>query len=303
MLNRLLASALPLAPKRAVHLVARRYVAGSTLEAALDCVEKLNRSGARATVDILGEYAHDAADVERTQDAYLSVLRRLEERKLDSSVSVKLTALGLKIDRERCAKAAMAICEEARSSSSFVRLDMEDTSCTDDTLEIYRTLAETFENVGPVLQAYLRRTVSDARSLAATRANVRLCKGIYVEKRELAFKDREIIRLNYTRTLRVLLESGCYVGIATHDELLVFEALRVIDELGVERDGYEFQMLLGVDEELRRILIDAGHHLRVYVPYGKQWYEYSMRRLKENPEIAGHVARATLGRMLGREKR
>ena len=180
----------------------------------------------------------------------------------------------------------------------FVRLDMEDATYTDRTLALYERLRPEFEGVGPVLQARLRRTTDDARSLAATAANVRLCKGIYREPPEIAWTDREDIRHSFAETLRILLEAGCFVGIATHDMRLIEEADDLIRKLGLSKADYEFQMLLGVEESLRRALIAAGHRLRVYVPFGERWYEYSLRRLKENPEIAGHVARATIKRLL-----
>lgn len=295
-LSHAIAHALPVLPRRLVHVVAKKYVAGSNLEDALRCVRELNAAGASATVDVLGEFITHLGDADRTRDEYVRLMKALAERRLDANVSVKLTALGLKIDAERCLANVATLCEEARALGSFVRLDMEDSSCTEDTLRLYERLRERYDNVGPVLQAYLRRTIHDARRVSARQpANVRLCKGIYVETRDIAWKDREIVRRNYAWVLRELLAAGCKVGIATHDELLAWEALRAVDELRIPKERYEFQMLLGVDTELRDILIRAGHPLRVYVPYGTHWYEYSLRRLKENPEVAGHVLRATLG--------
>ena len=301
-LNRLLAETLPAFPKRLVHLVARRYVAGATLPEALACVARLNDEGARASVDILGENVLRREQCTRTRDAYIEVLTALERQRADASVSIKLTALGLKLDPALCRQNVVAILEVARGHGRFVRIDMEDSTCTEATLQLHESLRAEFDNVGPVLQACLRRTVSDARALAAMKANVRLCKGIYDESREIAWKDRDIVRRNFAEILKVLFEGGCHVGIATHDELLVWEAIRLIDEMGLHPSRYEFQMLLGVEEQLRRILIRAGHPLRVYVPFGEHWYEYSLRRLKENPEVAGHVARATVARFLGRDR-
>jgi proline dehydrogenase len=294
--DKALASTLPVLPRGLVHQVARRYIAGETLPEALDCVERLNEQGCAATVDVLGEHSSLREDAVRTRQAYSELLAALEARGLDANVSIKLTALGLGTHPELCEESVRSLCEEAASRDNFIRIDMEDSSVTQPTLDLYDALRRDFENVGPVLQAYLRRTIDDAKQLAAHQASVRLCKGIYVEPRAIAWKDREIVRRNFTRTLQTLLEGGCYVGIATHDELLVWEALRLVDELGLGPEDYEFQMLLGVDEELRTILVDAGHRMRVYVPFGRRWYEYSLRRLKENPEIAGHVARATLSR-------
>jgi proline dehydrogenase len=291
-----LASLLPALPKGVVHSVARRYIAGASLDEALACVEGLNEAGAAATVDILGESCEDRDAALRTRDAYAELLGALDERGLDANVSIKLTALGLALDPGLCEESVRALCTQAGELENFVRIDMEDSPYTQATLDLYESLRADFDNVGPVLQAYLRRTIEDAKALAAHQASVRLCKGIYVEPRKIAWKDRETVRRNFVRALDIMMAGGCYLGIATHDELLVWEALRLIDEHELSHEDYEFQMLLGVDDELREILIDGGHRLRVYVPFGEQWYEYSMRRLKENPEIAGHVARATLSR-------
>ena len=300
-LDSALTAVLPLMPRGLVHLVAQRYVAGSTLDDALATVEKLGREGAAATIDILGEDDTAPAEADATRDAYVAALRAIHARGADANVSIKLTGLGFLLDRAACLRRVSAICDEAATLGNFVRIDMEGSAWTQKTLDLFYALHDKHPNVGIVLQAYLRRTPADARSLAAAGANVRLCKGIYVEPREIAWKDREIVRRNYAWALRLLWEGGASrVGVATHDETLVWEALRLIDDLRVEKPRYEFQMLLGVEDELRRLLVASGHRVRVYVPYGRRWYEYSMRRLKENPVIAGHVARATVGRLLGR---
>jgi proline dehydrogenase len=297
-MNRALVATLPLLPRSLVHLVARNYVAGSRLEDAVACVQRLNAEGSRATIDVLGEFISRLDEAARTRDAYMAVLRAIRERRLDSTVSIKLTALGLKLDPAACRAHVAAICEEARAQRTFVRLDMEDSSCTQATLDLFEDLHRSFDNVGPVLQASLRRTAADARKLARPGVSVRLCKGIYVEPPAVAWRDREIIRRNYAHVLETLLRGGAHVGVATHDEMLVFEMLRLKDLLSLENSRFEFQMLLGVEVELRRLLTSRGHEMRVYVPFGERWYEYSIRRLKENPEIAGHVARATFKRLL-----
>jgi proline dehydrogenase len=186
------------------------------------------------------------------------------------------------------------IVETAGRFGNFVRIDMEDHTTTDATLRIYRELHGRFGNLGVVLQAYMRRTLRDIEELPDQGASVRLCKGIYVEPRKIAWKGFETVRHNYVQALDKLFSRGVYVGIATHDEYLAAEAVGLIDRYGVPRERYEFQMLLGVDDELRRILLAGGHRLRVYVPYGRDWYPYSMRRLRENPEVARHVLRAML---------
>lgn len=294
--DRLVVAALPVVPRPLVGMFSRPYIAGTRLDQAMAKVRELNRAGCMATVDVLGEHISRLEEAEGPRDAYLELLDAIRREAVDSNVSIKLTQLGLKIDPEACYRHLRALVARAAEQGNFVRIDMEESACTDLTLGIYRRLrAEGFTNTGVVLQAMLRRTLSDAEALAREGANIRLCKGIYVEPRALAWNDREIVRRNYTLILECLLEAGCYVGIATHDEPLVWDALRVIRRLGLRREAYEFQMLLGVDEELRRILTGGGHRLRVYVPFGEQWYAYSSRRLRENPRLAGTVARAALG--------
>ena len=285
---------LPLVPKAAVGRVASRYVAGETLGDAVATVRRLNERGAMATVDVLGEEVSERGRAEAAVDEYLRALAAIEREGLDCNVSIKLTLLGLKIDRDFCRDNVARIAEAAAARGNFVRLDMEDRTTTDDTLGIYHELQPRTGNLGVVLQAYMRRTLADVDALPDS-ANVRLCKGIYVEPRAVAWKGYETVRHNFVAALGKLLRRGIYAAIATHDELLVCAARALLDEHRVPRERYELQMLLGVDEELGRILIDEGHRLRVYVPYGQDWYAYSVRRLRENPEIAGHVMRATLG--------
>jgi proline dehydrogenase len=215
---------------------------------------------------------------------------------LDSNISVKLTALGLKIDAQACRKQFARILEAARSHGNFVRIDMEDSSVTEETIRVYLEARKSTDRVGLVLQAYLRRSREDARRAIGVRANVRICKGIYTEPPEVAYQKREEIRDNFAALVEDFLQAGCYVGIATHDETVVERALATIRRLGLPREAYEFQMLLGVARTLRRRLVAAGHRLRVYVPYGRSWHAYSMRRLRENPDIAGQIVKGLLGR-------
>ncbi|HEY3171096.1 MAG TPA: proline dehydrogenase family protein [Thermoanaerobaculia bacterium] len=296
--NRVIVAALPLVPHPLVRRIAQRYVAGETLEQALETVEALNAEGCMATLDVLGEDVARFEETERTVAEYLRALDGIASRGLDSNISVKLTALGLKIDPQHCRREFARIVDGARRHSNFVRIDMEDSSVTDVTIRIFEEAREKYAGVGLVLQAYLRRSLEDAKRAAAFRANVRVCKGIYVEPAEIAFQDREEIRDNYSSLVDLLLGEGCYVGIATHDPVLVRRALATIARLGLPREAYEFQMLLGVAGELRRRLVSAGHRLRVYVPYGEAWEAYSMRRLKENPAIAGHVVKGLFRREL-----
>ena len=285
---------LPLVPKPIVGRVAKRYVAGETLEHALSTIEQLARDGAMATMDLLGEEVRERPKALAAADEYERMLDAIAERKLVANISVKLSALGLNIDERFCSENLDRIAAAARRHGNFVRVDMEDASTTDATLRLYREMQARHGNLGVVFQAYMRRTLSDIAALPETGANVRLCKGIYVEPRAIAFKAYETVRLNFLQALEKLFERGIYVGIATHDEHLVCGALGLIDRYRVPRERYEFQMLLGVEPELRRILLAEGHRLRVYVPYGRDWYPYSTRRLRENPEVAKHVVRAFL---------
>jgi proline dehydrogenase len=248
---------------------------------------------------VLGEEITHEDEARTIARAYRDALEAIEGESLESNVSVKPTALGLALSYELCRENLESILRAAAANDNFVRIDMEDSSTTDDTLRMYRELRQSgFDKVGVVLQAYLRRTVDDVAALADLDANVRLCKGIYVEPASIAFTDADEIRANYVRALDALLDAGAYVGIATHDEWLIGEALSRVD--GMDESEYEFQMLLGVRERRARELVRDGHRLRVYVPFGEQWYEYSLRRLQENPAMAGTIAKATVDRVLGR---
>jgi proline dehydrogenase len=292
--NRLLVTALPLVPKAIVGRVASRYVAGETLDDAVNVVRTLNSQGAMATIDVLGEEVHVREKAVTAVDEYIRVFETISAQKLDSNVSIKPTLLGLKIDEGFCKDNIERIVATAKQHGNFVRIDMEDRTTTDATLRIYRDLHARYGNVGVVLQAYMRRTLRDIDELPEQGASVRLCKGIYVEPREAAWKGYDTVRANFVDALEKLIVRGVYPAIATHDEYLACRAVGLVDKHGLARDRYELQMLLGVDEELRRILIAGGHRLRVYVPYGRDWYPYSMRRLRENPEVARHVLKAML---------
>ena len=292
---------LPAVPKQVVHLLAQRYIAGPTLEDACREVEEANRHGKLATIDVLGEEINRDEEARAIAQAYRDVFETIEHRELDSNVSVKLTALGLKLDYELCRENLESVVREAARRDNFVRIDMEDSSTTDETLRLYRELREAgHENLGIVLQAYLRRTIDDVRSLADLQPSVRICKGIYVEPPKLAYEGYEEVRTNFLRALEALLDAGCYVGIATHDEWLVSEGRRIVARRELGREEYEFQMLLGVAEPLGDRLVRESHRLRIYVPFGEHWYAYSLRRLQENPKIAGYIAADTLGRLVPR---
>ncbi len=290
-LNRLIVATLPLTPKSLVRRIASRYVAGETLGDAVALVQSLNAEGCMATLDVLGE---DVTRREETEQAVIDYERALDEiaaQGLDSNISVKLTALGLKLDPAECRRQFGRIVAAARTRGIFVRIDMEDSSVTEETIRLFLETRQAYEKVGIVLQAYLRRSLADARRIAAVGGNVRVCKGIYVEPPSIAFQDRDQIRDSYMELVETLLDAGSYVGIATHDPTLVERARSLVARRKLGREAYEFQMLLGVAGTLRRRLVEERHRLRVYVPYGEAWYAYSVRRLKENPSIAGHVLR------------
>jgi len=300
-LDRTIARVLPAVPKPLVHKLAERYIAGSTLEDACGVVKTVNAQGKLATIDVLGEEITRDEEARAIAGAYLDVFETIERQGLDSNVSIKLTALGLKLDYELCRENLEAVVRDAARRGNFVRIDMEDSSTTDDALRLYRGLrAAGLDNVGIVLQAYLRRTLDDIDALADLRPSVRICKGIYVEPPELAYQGYEEVRANFVRALEALLDAGSYVGIATHDEWLVSEGRRIVGRRGLGSNQYEFQMLLGITEQLGDRLVREGHRLRIYVPFGEHWYAYSMRRLQENPKIAGYIAADALARLVPR---
>jgi proline dehydrogenase len=268
---------MPFVPKPIVGKVAQRYVAGEEVSDAVRTIKELNDEGAMATVDVLGEEIHDPAKAKIAVDQYLGLLETIDAENLDSNVSIKPTMLGLKIDEEMCRDHIGTLVRRAAELDNFVRIDMEDNTCTDATIRIYRHLH------------------SEHGHLLPLGPNIRLCKGIYREPRMIAWKQYETVRSNFIYTMEKLLAGGAYVGIATHDVHLVWAGMAAVDRLGLRPEEYEFQMLYGVDPELRRIILDRGHRLRVYVPFGKDWYPYSMRRLRENPTVAHHVTRAMLG--------
>jgi proline dehydrogenase len=294
-LDRAIVRLLPAVPRPVVRKLSSRYIAGPSLDDAIRVVRRLNAKGKLATVDVLGEAVTAPDEARAIAGQYHDVLARIDEEGLEANVSVKLTGLGLELDYDLCRENLEAVVTDAGARNTFVRIDMEDSSTTDRTLQLYRELhGEGHDNLGVVLQAYLERTLDDVRGLD----NVRLCKGIYVEPPAIAYRDFDEVRASYVRSLEALVAQGSYVAVATHDEYLIGEALRIVEPL--PRDRYEFQMLLGVRPDGADELVADGHRLRVYVPYGTHWYEYSVRRLQENPKIAGYVAADVVGRILRR---
>jgi proline dehydrogenase len=298
LLDRAIVRVLPAVPRPVVRRLSGRYIAGDQLSDACRIVKMLNDKGKLATVDVLGEEITTEAEAVALVAEYESVLEAIQKEALDSNISVKLTGFGLKLDRDFCRDNLVRLVRTAAGLDNFVRIDMEDSSTTSDALAIYRELrAAGLDNVGIVLQSYMKRTLSDIAELADLKPNVRVCKGIYVEPPEIAYQDFETVRLNFVEAVGALLDNGSYVGIATHDEWVIAESLTLLEERELRPDQYEFQMLLGVRAHLGDELVREGHRLRIYVPYGRQWYEYCLRRLQENPKIAGYVAMDTLRRL------
>lgn len=284
-------------PGPIVAFFAKSYIAGETLDDAVRVTRDFNAGGVETTIDILGEFIKTKEEAGFFTQQCLDILNAIDAGGLQSNLSLKPTQMGLQLDKDMALENIRRIVSLAAEKKSFVRIDMEDIHCTDDTLELYRQLRGEFPgHVGTVLQSYLRRTPKDIDDLSEAPCNIRLCKGIYNEPRRHAYKDPHVINSNFTYCLEKLFQKGAYVGIATHDEKLILDALRLIDQYGLERDQYEFQMLLGVDPELRQLLVDEGHRMRIYVPYGESWLPYSKRRLKENPGIARHALKQMLSR-------
>lgn len=296
MLNKLISASLPFIPKPIVRMVANRYIAGEHLDEAVTTVRKLNREGASATLDVLGEFVTTRDATLHMRDACIATLDRIAEHKLDCNLSIKLTSVGMGLDDALCEKNIGEILERAKRHSIFVRFDMEDSPYTSRTLDLYARLRKTY-NIGVVVQAYLRRTSADVKRLTdEAPSRFRLCKGIYIEPEDIAYKEREEVCTNYKRLLCQMFEARAHVAIATHDEPLIEFASREVKRRGLTPgEHYEFQMLLGVRDERRRALVKEGHKVRVYVPFGEDWYGYSIRRLKENPQVAGYVFKAMLG--------
>jgi proline dehydrogenase len=296
LLDQLIAASLAVIPKPVVGIVAKHYIAGETMEEALDVASDLEDRGFLTSVDVLGE---DPTRIEQARGAaelYGRLVDEIEKRSLSANVSIKPTLFGLKINKQECRDLIRWLLERAHTHRNFVRVEMEDSTCTTDTIDVYRSLSKGFDNVGIVIQAYLRRSNDDIAAMKDIHPNVRIVKGVYVEELDIAYKDPRIINESYMFLAETLLASGSYVAFATHDEPLVREAFRLVERLGLPASAYEFQMLLGVEEELRNMILDAGHRIRVYIPFGRDWHPYSVRRLRENPAIARHVMRAMLKR-------
>ena len=280
-----------LMPEKVAWFFSKNYIAGKTLNSAIKVVKDLNVKGMLATIDVLGESIETKEEAVLAKEQAMEVLDAIVEHSLNANVSIKPTQFGLAIDEDFAYEQILELVKRAGVLNSFVRIDMEDSPYTDSTINIYKRIFEDHKNVGVVLQAYMKRTYSDTVSLNAMGTNYRICKGIYIEPEAIAYKNKQAIRDNFMKALEEMLKNGNYVGIATHDKYLIDESYKLIKELNISKDKFEFQMLLGVREDLRNKINNDGFKIRIYVPFGKDWYAYSLRRLQENPELTGHIVK------------
>ena len=289
---------LPYFPKSFVWLFSKKYIAGKTIEDAMRISKKINDEGMKVTIDILGEFITNLDQAEANKNEYIELIDVAESNKIDGNYSIKPTMFGLLIDKDVCYKNIREIVAKAVEYNNFVRVDMEDSQCTDLEIELYRKLKKEFpKNCGLVVQSYMKRTLNDLKNLMDLHSednplNYRLCKGIYIEPPEIAFKKYEVVNEHFLKDLEFMFQNGVYPGIATHDKPLIEGAYKLIEKYNVPKDKYEFQMLYGVTPERRKSIVNNGHTMRIYVPYGEQWFGYSTRRLKENPKMANHIIKA-----------
>jgi proline dehydrogenase len=298
MFNKMITWMLPFMPKKLVWIFSCKYIAGETIEDAIRVSRELNSQGIKVTIDLLGEFITKLEEAEENKNDYLNIIETIQKANIDGNYSLKPTSFGLLIDKEVCYRHIREVVAKAASYGNFIRIDMEDSPCTDLEIELYRKLKKEFpKNVGLVVQAYMRRTLKDLQDLMDIHSkeiplNYRLCKGIYVEPEAIAYKKYQEVNDHFLEDLDFMLKNGVYPGIATHDRPLVEGAYKLIEKYNVPKNMYEFQMLYGVTPELRKSILDKGHTMRVYVPYGKQWFGYSTRRLKENPKMATTIIKA-----------
>lgn len=302
MIKKLIARILPYMPKKLVWIFSKRYIAGQNLGDAIRVAQELNKLGIKVTIDLLGEYITRMEEAQAYLNQYLEIIDTANQNKIDGNFSIKPSMFGLLLDKEVCYRNIRTIVMKAAVYNSFVRIDMEDSQCVDLEIEIYRKLKAEFPgNVGLVVQAYMRRTMDDLKNLLDLHSkeiplSYRLCKGIYIEPAEIAFKGYQEVRDHFLADLEFMFQNGIYPGIATHDKFLVEGAYRLIDKYKAPHEMYEFQMLYGVTPELRNSIVERGHAMRVYVPFGKHWFGYSTRRLKENPNMVWHILKALVVR-------
>ena len=285
-LNSLVVGTAPLMPKFMIGKIASVYVAGDSLEDGLKLAKKLNEKGFSATLDLLGEEVENRKQTNQIRNSYCELLDGIANWGIDCNVSLKLTALGLKIDEELCWDNLSVVLDKAREYNNFIRLDMENSEVTDSTIRLCKKGQNYYSKCGTVLQSYMKRTMKDIDELKTHNTNIRLCKGAYKESEEIAYQDYQEIRNNYLKSAEKMIDNGIYIGLATHDQWLIENLEKLIEEKGYDNKMYEFQALSGVpiDNILERLIKD-GHNVRYYIPYGPEWYAYSLRRMRENPDI------------------
>jgi proline dehydrogenase len=298
MFNKFIALILPYFPKKFIWIFSKSYISGETIDDAMRVSKEFNQNKIKVTLDVLGEFIKTLTEAEENKKEYLNLIDVTCKAGVDGNFSVKPTSFGMLIDKEVCYQHIREIVAKAASFNNFIRIDMEDSPCTDLEIELFRRLKTEFPgNVGLVVQAYLRRTLNDIKGLSDLNSekyplNFRLCKGIYIEPEAIAFKKYEEVNQHYLEDLDYMLKNKIYVGIATHDKPLVDGAYQLLKKYNVPRNMYEFQMLYGVTPKLRESIVNDGHTMRVYVPFGVKWFGYSTRRLKENPKMASHIIKA-----------
>ena len=290
LINNLIIQILPFLPKFLVKIVASPYIAGITDEEMLQNVEKLNRKGFKVAIDILGEHVKTENEAEEITKRYSRIYDEINKRNLLANISIKLTHIGQDLGIDIVRNNLSKLVEAAKKNNNFLRLDMENVPYTSETIQLYKEMFNNYNQIGIVIQAYLHRSIDDIKALSNDKFNVRICKGIYVEDPHLVLNDYNDIRENYISLVKESLNNGSYVGIATHDEFLIDSLYSWILENNISKDRYEFQVLHGVpmQKKLKKLMED-GNIVRVYLPYGDNWYDYSVRRLKENPKMAGYI--------------
>ena len=290
LINNLIIQIIPFLPKFFVKIVASPYIAGITDEEMLENVKKLNDKGFKVAIDILGEHVKTKDEATAVTNRYANLYNEITNRKLQANISIKLTHIGQDLGQNFVENNLFKLVEAAKNNNNFLRLDMENTPYTDQTIKLYEIMKEKYDKIGIVIQSYLKRSMSDIERLADENFNVRICKGIYVEDEELVFNDYSLIRESFIELVKKCLEKRTYVGIATHDEYLIDNIYSWIIENDISKNKYEFQVLHGVPMQKKlKKLINEGNTVRVYLPYGDNWYDYSVRRLKENPKMAGYI--------------
>ena len=290
LINKIIFKILKLAPRSLIKIFSKRYIAGFDFDETISICKKLNQQGYSLTLDILGEHTSSDKEADNITTQYKDLLQAIKTHKIDANISIKPTHIGLDQGVNTFKKNLKKLAELARKHSNFVRIDMESSKTTDETINVYNEVTQNYSNIGIVLQAYLHRTFDDISKTLSNNVNFRLCKGIYKESSNIAIQDKKEINRNYLKILEYALSKNIYIGIATHDEYLLEKSYELIEKYNVPNDRFEFQALYGVPiEKWHQKSLSRGYKVRLYLPFGDNWYEYSLRRIKENPDIAKYV--------------